>query len=144
MFDCPIAFSDHTPGWDMDIAAVALGVSMVEKTITLDRTTKSCEHIMSLEPSEVGKFVSMIRDLEIALGNKRRLMGEQETQTKKKVRRSIFLKEDVAAGDVLTEDIIDFRRPGYGITPDVYHLALGRKFSKAIQKGTMITWEDLR
>ena len=60
MFPFPIAFSDHTPGATMDIAAVAVGANLVEKTITLDRTTRSIEHIMSLEPQDMAAFVQSI------------------------------------------------------------------------------------
>lgn len=75
MFDYPVAFSDHNPGAAMDIAAAALGVNMLEKTITLDKTIKSPEHIMSLEPDEVLNFVQTIRNVETALGTKRRFMS---------------------------------------------------------------------
>ena len=52
-FSYPVAFSDHTPGWDMDIAALALGANLVEKTITHDRLTRSVEHIFSIESVEI-------------------------------------------------------------------------------------------
>ena len=60
MFNCPVAYSDHSVGFDMDIAAVALGANLLEKTITLDRTTR-VEHIMSLEPNDMKFFVEKIR-----------------------------------------------------------------------------------
>ena len=78
MFPYPVAYSDHTPGWDMDIAAVAIGANLVEKTITEDKTTRSVEHIMSLEPGEMKTFVKVIRDLEIAMGSNRRVLHEEE------------------------------------------------------------------
>src|SRR3546814_20568837 len=58
MFVFPIAYSDHTPGWDMDLAAVALGANLVEKTISEDRTTRSVEHVMSIEPAEMARFIA--------------------------------------------------------------------------------------
>ena len=68
LFDFPIAFSDHSPGYDMDIAAVCLGADLLEKTITLDKTQKSVEHIMSLEKKEFNDFVKKISKIKQALG----------------------------------------------------------------------------
>lgn len=143
MFDYPIAFSDHTPGWDMDIAAVALGVCMVEKTITLDRTIRSCEHIMSIEPHEAKSFVKAIRDLEIAMGTSRRIMTGEEAQQKLKARRSIFAKTFIPKGTLLKEEDIDYRRPGNEIRPDESCYAFGRPVLRDIQSGEMITWNDI-
>jgi len=91
MFPFPIAFSDHTPGWEMDIAAVALGADLLEKTITLDRCTRSVEHIFSLEGAEPGNFIQAIRDLETALGAPRRSSSPEESERRRAYRRSIFL-----------------------------------------------------
>ncbi|HDZ61607.1 MAG TPA: N-acetylneuraminate synthase [Nitrospirae bacterium] len=143
MFEFPIAFSDHTPGWDMDIAAVTLGVCMVEKTITLDKMTRSCEHVMSLEPHETKSFVNAIRDLVIALGTGRRIMGDKEAKDKLKARRSIFAKKHLSKGSVLEEESIDYCRPGTGIRTDETAYAFGRVLKKEVQRGEMIQWEDL-
>lgn len=139
----PICFSDHTPGWDMDIAAVALGAAMVEKTLTLDRRTRSPEHIMSVEPSEAGAFVRAIRDLEVALGQPRRVMTQTEARSKLTARRSLFLIEDVRQGDPLTFAVVDWQRPGSGIGPSVWPYAAGRRFGRDLAKGSVVTWGDL-
>ena len=60
-FGLLIAYSDHVPGWEMDIAAIGIGANMVEKTVTLDRTTPKVEHIMSIEPNEMVDFVASVR-----------------------------------------------------------------------------------
>ncbi|MFQ5787184.1 MAG: N-acetylneuraminate synthase family protein [Thermodesulfobacteriota bacterium] len=143
MFDYPIAFSDHTPGWDMDIAAVALGVCMVEKTITLERTIRSCEHIMSIEPHEAKAFVKAIRDLEVAMGTSRRIMTSEGAKQKLKARRSIFAKAFIPKGTVLKEGDIDYCRPGDGIRSDESVYALGKTVQRDIESGEMITWHDL-
>ena len=122
MFPYPVAYSDHTPGWDMDIAAIALGASLVEKTITLDRTIRSVEHVMSLEPGDMGRFVQAVRDLEIALGSPRRAMQPEEITKRQAVRRSMYLKAAAKAGTRLSDVAIDFRRPGFGIGPDMYEM----------------------
>jgi len=143
MFGCPAAYSDHTPGWEMDIAAVALGANLVEKTITLDRMTPSVEHLFSLEPDDMRAFVQSIRDVEKALGYGRRVMRPEERQKALAVRRSMVAARDVKAGDVLAEDNVDYSRPGYGIRPEMSGLVMGRKFRRDLAQGEMIALSDL-
>lgn len=121
MFGVPVAYSDHVPGWSMDIAAVAMGANLVEKTITEDRTTPSIEHIMSVEPQDAQRFVQEIRDLEIAMGSPRRVMSEQEKQNRLNVRRSAYIKNLTgSSGQGLSDIEVEYRRPGDGIGPDEF------------------------
>ena len=143
MFGYPVAFSDHTPGWDMDIAAIALGANLVEKTITENRMLRSVEHIMSIEPNEMEKFVSVIRDLEVALGSNRRIMSEKERQNILAIRRSIYLKQDVKKGQKLQDVEVEFRRPGYGIAPDRYDELLDSVFTKDVSNGHRLESQNL-
>ena len=143
MFQVPIAYSDHTPGWDMDVAAVALGANLVEKTITLDRTTRSVEHIFSLEPSEMKQFVNVIRDVEMALGDPRRYMSETERQKRLATRRSCFYSQAVQKGETITEDDIEYRRPGYGIPPKEAKRIIGSRLRQDCPEGRQIEWTDL-
>jgi N,N'-diacetyllegionaminate synthase len=143
MFPYPVAFSDHTPGWDMDIAAVCLGANMVEKTITLDRATPSVEHIMSLEGDDIARFVRTIRDIEAAMGNPRRIMHEAEMRSRDAVRRSIFAARDLKAGDRVTMSDIQFRRPGLGIPPSEASRIVGRILATNKRAGEMLRYEDL-
>lgn len=143
MFPYPAAFSDHTPGWDMDIAALCLGANMLEKTITLDRTTPSVEHIMSLEGEDIDRFVTAIRDVEAAFGSPRRIMHEAEVRKRDLVRRSIFLKRAVRAGELLHREDLDFRRPGTGIAPTELARVLGRRLRSDKSAGDMLRDEDL-
>lgn len=144
MFDFPIAFSDHSPGGDMDIAAIALGANMVEKTITHDRTTRSTEHMFSLEPHDMARFVKSVRELETALGATFKTMTIEEKENRRKIRRSMHLKRKVNAGDVLTADLIEFRRPGYGIAPNEYEVFLGMRFIREMAAGEIVRYGDLR
>jgi N,N'-diacetyllegionaminate synthase len=143
MFPYPAAFSDHTPGWDMDIAALCLGANMVEKTITLDRTTPSVEHIMSIEGEDIARFVTAIRDVEAAFGSPRRIMHDAEIRKRDLVRRSIFFKRAMRAGETLTLADLDFRRPGTGIPPSEAGRVIGRKLSVDKPGGQMVRYEDL-
>jgi N,N'-diacetyllegionaminate synthase len=147
MFDCPIAFSDHTPGWDMDIAAAALGVNLLEKTITEDRSARSPEHVMSLEPPQFQAFVKAVRELEIALGGKRRRLSKVEAERRSKRRRSAYLLEAAPKGVRLQDLKIEYGRPGNGLQPDVAELFMQARLNKPLPAGRMLTvkdfyWED--
>jgi sialic acid synthase SpsE len=144
MFLYPIAYSDHTPGWDMDIAAVTLGATLVEKTITLDRTTRSVEHIMSLEPSQMTAFIKAIRDLEIALGSPRRVMHADEIKKRQANRRSMYLKSAAKAGTRLSDAAIDFRRPGFGLGPEMFELLGAQALKTDLPAGHLLALSDLR
>ncbi|WP_202593865.1 N-acetylneuraminate synthase family protein [Desulfohalovibrio reitneri] len=143
MFGLPVAFSDHTPGHDMDVAALALGANLLEKTLTHDRTTRSVEHYFSLEPTDLETFVRTIRTVERALGEPRRYMTPEERARRDAVRRSAFLAEDAAAGTLLAEAPIIFRRPGYGIQPDVFERLAGGKLARDLPAGHMLALEDV-
>ena len=143
MFDYPIAFSDHTPGREMDLVAVAMGVNMVEKTITEDRMTPSVEHVMSLEPHEMQDFVLSIRNMEIALGNGRRSMSGEEKIKRNAVRRSLFLQEPAKKGQKLRNCKIEFRRPGFGIAPDRFEELLDAELSDDLPAGHMLSLPNL-
>ncbi|MEK9969419.1 MAG: N-acetylneuraminate synthase family protein [Ferrovibrio sp.] len=117
MFDYPIAFSDHSPGWEMDVAAVALGANLVEKTITEDRTTPSVEHVFSLEPNDMKQFVQVIRDVEGALGRPRRIMSPKELERRQAMRRSTHLASAATKGTRVADLAVTFSRPGYGLSP---------------------------
>jgi len=143
MFPYPVAFSDHSPGYDMDIAAVALGANLVEKTITEDRMTRSVEHVMSIEPHEMRNFIKKIREVEVALGSSRRIMSSEEVEKRDLVRRSLFFKQDAKSGQKLSSCNIEFRRPGFGITPDQYSKISSKKLKTDVVAGKMVSMNDL-
>lgn len=143
MFGKPVAYSDHTPGWEMDIAAVAMGANLVEKTITMDRTTRSVEHIMSLEPADMAAFVKALRDLEVAMGNTRRILTADELKKRTAYRRSVYTATPVKKGQRLGEVQIDFRRPGFGIQPDRYEELVDYVFARDLPAGHQVSLADL-
>ncbi|WFS61220.1 N-acetylneuraminate synthase family protein [Pseudodesulfovibrio thermohalotolerans] len=145
LFPYPIAFSDHNPGCTMDVAAVALGANMIEKTITLDKTIKSPEHIMSLEPDEAADFVRSIRELEIALGTPRRTMTAKTLiEGRTVVRRSIIAARDISVGEEIVQEMIDYARPGDGIPANLDSHVIGRVSQRNIAAGEKLAWGDFR
>lgn len=144
MFPCPIAFSDHSPGWNMDIAAVALGASMVEKTITLDRTERSVEHIMSLEPVDAKCFVKDLREIEAAFGKSTRTMGKAEIEKRDLLRRSPCIVGSVMENTPLAELTVEYRRPGSGLSPDMFEqLKATHKINKSLPPGHTLRLIDV-
>lgn len=143
MFPYPVAFSDHTPGWEMDVAAVTLGANLLEKTITHDRTTRSVEHIFSLEPSDMRRFIEVIREVETALGDHRRILHPQERIKRQNVRRSLYVASPVKAGMRLADVEVEFRRPGQGISPDRYEALTQCVFRTELAAGTRVQMGDL-
>jgi len=143
MFQYPVAYSDHTPGWEMDVAALALGANLLEKTITEDRTTRSVEHIFSLEPGEMRAFIQIVRDVETAMGSNRRILTKEEYEKRLIGRRSAYLKSPVKAGQQLSEVDVDFRRPGYGIGPDLFERLRNARLGKDMPAGHLLSLDDL-
>jgi sialic acid synthase SpsE len=143
MFPYPVAFSDHTPGATMDIAAVALGADMIEKTITLDRLIRSPEHIMSLEPHEAAGFVQTIRDVETGLGTPRKIKTTQELSVPSVAKRSVIAAADIEPGTTIEQVHLDYARPGDGIPANLDRLLLGKRASSFVAKGTKISFSDV-
>lgn len=144
MFPYPVAFSDHSPGSVMDIAAVSLGANMIEKTITENRMTRSVEHIMSLEPEHMTRFVNTIRDVETALGSKIREMSDKEYKKRALIRRSMFLEKSAKKGQSLIDCKIIFKRPGTGIRPDQTEFVKKGFLSKDLEAGHMLSFNDIK
>ena len=141
----PIAYSDHTPDADMDIAAIALGANLIEKTITLDRCTPSVEHIFSLEPADMSKFIDRIRDVEIALGEDVRIITQEQRQSRKYIRRSPYVDNFQPAGTPLRDIQVTFRRPGIGLSPIDWENAInaGSKLVTPLEPGQLITQDNV-
>jgi N,N'-diacetyllegionaminate synthase len=143
MFPYPVAFSDHSPGWDMDVAAVVLGANLIEKTITEDRMTPSVEHIFSIEPVDMKRFVETMRGLQVAMGSHRRVMHADEIKKRQAVRRSVYLAAPAKRGDKLGQIQVEFRRPGLGISPVDYERLIDRPLANDLPAGHRLDLADL-
>ena len=138
-YSYPIGFADHSPGDIMNYAAVVLGANILEKTITLNKSTEAVEHFMSLEPTELKTFVQNIRMLEEAAGNEKIL---EQSRVEESVRRSIVAKRDLEKGEIITRDMLDFRRPGnVGISCEDGFEVLGKKTKVNIDRNSFIKWD---
>ena len=116
-FDVSYGYSDHTLGIEVDIAAVAMGASCIEKHFTLNKTMEGPDHKASLEPSELISMVKAIRNIEIALGSSVKKPSKSETPNITVARKSIVASRDIKKGEVFTEENLAIKRPGNGISP---------------------------
>lgn len=116
-FDVAYGYSDHTLGIEVDIAAVALGASCIEKHFTLDKTMEGPDHKASLEPDELKAMVKAIRNIELALGSSIKKPSKSEMPNKAIARKSIVAKKAIKKGEILSEGNITIKRPGNGISP---------------------------
>lgn len=127
-FDVNVGYSDHTPGIEVPIAAVALGAKIIEKHFTLDRTLPGPDHVASLEPNELKAMVLAIRNIEKAIsGNGIKVPSESESKNIEIARKSIHLNKNLNKGDTITEDDFISLRPGDGISPMDWEQVIGKK-----------------
>ncbi|CAA6827004.1 MAG: N-acetylneuraminate synthase (EC [uncultured Sulfurovum sp.] len=116
-FNIAYGYSDHTLGIEVDVAAVAMGATVIEKHFTLDKTMEGPDHKASLEPDELIAMVNAIRNIELALGLSIKKPSKSEIPNVEIIRKSIVASCDIKQGDILTEDNITVKRPGKGISP---------------------------
>ena len=142
MFGCEVGLSDHTMGVGASIAAVAHGATVIEKHFTLRRADGGVDSAFSLEPEELNTLVIESERAWQSLGRINYITGEQE---KKSLifRRSVYVAEDLKAGDLLTTNNVRCVRPGLGISPKYYEVIIGRRVKQDVKKGTPVQWELL-
>ena len=140
LFECPVGLSDHTLGIGTAIAAVALGASMIEKHITLDRHDGGVDASFSLEPEEMTQFVSETNRAWESLGDIHYGPTEDEMPSLQ-YRRSLYIVKDIRTGEVFTDENIRAIRPGLGLPPKFIDLVIGRKAARDIVRGTPLAWE---
>jgi N-acetylneuraminate synthase len=139
MFGCEVGLSDHTMGVGAAIAAVAHGATVLEKHFTLRRADGGVDSTFSLEPEELKSLVVESERAWQSLGK----VSYGPTEAEKKsllFRRSIYIAEDVRAGEVLTKQNLRCVRPGLGLPPKFFDLLLGRRVNADAKKGTPMDW----
>jgi N-acetylneuraminate synthase len=139
-WNAPVGLSDHTLGTAASIAAVALGASLVERHVTLDRTDPTADAAFSLEPPELARLVCDLRDAERAIGDVRYGPTDSERPSLEH-RRSLYVVEDIPAGAVLDRRNVRAIRPGHGLAPRELPEVLGRRVRGAVPRGTPVSWD---
>jgi pseudaminic acid synthase len=139
-FDVVPGLSDHTMGIGVPLAAVALGACAIEKHVTLSRSDGGVDSDFSLEPAELSALVTESERAWQALGEPR--IGPQESEREVlRLRRSLYVVADVAEGDEVTASNVRSIRPAGGLPPASLPTVLGRRFRRAAERGTPLTWD---
>ncbi len=140
----PVGYSDHTPGSVVPLAAVALGASIIEKHITLDRDLSGPDHPYALEPSEFASMVTDIRTLHTALGDGvKRPLGDEEGE-RIGARRSIYAAAPIKSGQLVTEDNLKVVRHAFGLEPAMLDSIKGLRATKDFAANELISLDGLR
>lgn len=139
LFHCEVGLSDHTLGIGVAVASVALGATVIEKHFTLSREDGGVDSAFSLEPVEMKSLVEETHRAWQSLGKIRYQFVEKETASRI-FKRSLYIVEDIDAGERLTQKNLRAIRPGLGLSPKYYHFLLGRKTRINIKRGTPVSW----
>ena len=138
-FGVEVGLSDHSMGSLASVVAVALGACVIEKHMCLSRDIENPDSSFSMEPAEFAALVKDVKNAAQTLGRANYTLSEGE-QRSKLFRKSIFIAEDVQAGETLNESNLRVVRPSNGLHPRYYNELLGKTVTKAVTKGTPFDW----
>lgn len=140
-FQLPVGFSDHSLGITADIAAVASGACVIEKHYTLDRNLPGPDHPFALEPDELKTMVQEIRNTESALGSPIKTHTKAEEEMYHLARRGLVAACNIPQGTKITREMLEVKRPGWGILPKMMDIVIGRTANVDIEEDDILTWE---
>nr|WP_256472533.1 N-acetylneuraminate synthase family protein [Methanocalculus sp. AMF5] len=139
LFGCEVGLSDHTLGIGAAVAAVAHGATVIEKHFTLARADGGVDSAFSMEPAELRMLVDETERAWQSLGGV--VYGPMEAEKKSLMfRRSLYVTEDMKAGDVFTKENLRCVRPGLGLAPKYYEILLGKRINRDVKKGEGVEW----
>jgi N-acetylneuraminate synthase len=140
LFDVQVGLSDHTMGIGVAVASVALGATVIEKHFTLARADGGVDSAFSMEPEEMRQLVIESERAWQALG--KISYGATEAEKKSLIfRRSLYISQDMKAGDIFTKENLRSVRPGLGLPTKYYNVLLGKKIVRNAKAGQPMTWD---
>ncbi|MBB4806593.1 N-acetylneuraminate synthase [Chryseobacterium defluvii] len=142
--EIPIGFSDHSFGFSIPLASVALGSCIIEKHFTTDKDLPGWDHEISADPFEMKIICEESKKISESLGSFKRIVSEDEQAKKDKFRRSLVTTKSLKAGHVLSANDLTSKRPGTGISPDLIEQIVGRSLVKDVEEDIVIKWENLQ
>lgn len=140
VFECEVGLSDHTLGLGVAVASVALGATVIEKHVTLNRADGGVDAAFSLEPAELRQLVTATAIARESMGTST-FGPTPEEKASLSFRRTLYVVEDLEAGDSLSERNVRAIRPGHGLPPKHLPDVLGKGITRAAKKGTPLTWD---
>ena len=126
IFKTEVGFSDHSLGIEASVAAVALGAVVIEKHFTLNKKMQGPDHKMSLDIYEFSNLIKMLKNTEMALGSRKKIITKKEKILKKYVRKSIVANSKIYKGDTFSENNLTTKRPGTGKSPILWKRVIGK------------------
>ena len=140
-YNYPVGFSDHSIGTDLSLAAVALGACFIEKHFTINKNLEGWDHKISSDPNELKNIVVGAKNIFEALGGYRiqRVESEERIQA---FRRSIVANKKIKKGTILKKNMLNFKRPGNGLSPTNIDRIIGKKIKRNISYDEIIKEED--
>lgn len=137
-FGLEVGYSDHTKGIEVAIAAVAYGAKIIEKHFTLDSTMEGPDHKASLEPDELKRMVSAIRNIEMAIGDGIKKPSNSELKNRDVARKSIVASRHIYKGELLSDGNVTTKRPGNGISPMLWNSVIGQRACMDFEEDELI------
>ena len=141
IFGGPVGFSDHTLGISIPIAAVGRGAATIEKHFTLDRNMEGPDHFYALEPNELKSMIDAIRTVHLAIGSSNKEMTKQEQELGRRL--GLWMKRPKQAGELITEDDLQVRRPAIGVKSRYIGTVIGAKMKNTLDSNQPICWSDI-
>ena len=141
LYPYPVGYSDHSIGDQMSIGAIAMDACLIEKHFTLDKKMEGWDHKISADPEDLSNLIKKCKDIYAALGSHR----ITRTESKKRVeefRRSIVAARDIKAGEKFTREMLDFKRPGRGLSPEMINIIIGKISKNDISFDSLIKKND--
>jgi sialic acid synthase SpsE len=138
----PVGYSDHSQGIEIPTASVAYGACLIEKHFTLDKSRIGMDNQMATEPDEMRRMIYACNRVYESLGGPDRELGQEERDQALKMRRSMIARNDLESGQVLAEDMVEFKRPGTGIAPSNGPSLFGRKVIRSLRAGELFSNSD--
>ncbi|KJU82056.1 N-acylneuraminate-9-phosphate synthase, spore coat polysaccharide biosynthesis protein spsE [Candidatus Magnetobacterium bavaricum] len=143
VFGVPVGLSDHTVGIEISLAAVAIGSDMIERHLTFDKNAKGPDHIISLDKNEFTQLIMQSRNIEIAMGDGKKLPSCSELKNKENNRVSIVAMQDIPKGTIIEKHMIDIRRPGNGLEPKYLKKIIGRRAKDKMLFEEPLSWKKI-
>ena len=143
IFKIKIGFSDHSLSINTGGFAVIMGAEIIEKHITLDKKLMGPDHKASMSPIEFKRYVEIIRDAEMSIGNGIKKVEKIEKKTKKKMQKSLILNRDLQEGQIIKMNDVTSMRPANGISPLFIDKIISKKINKDKSKGDFLSWKDI-
>ncbi len=143
-FDVMVGYSDHTVGATAAVVATILGAVVIEKHFTLSKEMAGPDHWFSADPVEMKQLVDQVREAEKILGIPQLILSKEEAVMKRDCRRSVMAMQEISKGTVITKEMVDVKRPGFGLPPKYLPFIVGRTAKKDIKKDQVLSLSDLK